>query len=467
MQKPKENIRNDFFQTSGGYTNKGLTSGIYSPTTPWALTRIGDPLPETTPYQLQRIIWDAETIIRAITNMESYYYPSRTLFIQICETIAQNAYVTNLFNLRYSKTINKGVIVENENGIKNDAATNNICNNQFFKKICRYILDAVTFGYSGIYLGEFDSYNNKYPYLMSERRELIQPDRRGILQGPDYPQAVSFDSELIKDLWVLITTENDTSRMPCGYGLMYKIMLEYLYFKDTRMNMAEFLARFGVPGVIVKSDFANDQVAQGQQVNPEIKSLQNALESWGQRLSMIVSPETNIEIAEAKVAKSDAFGQPLEFHKKDIAGLILGHQESVTSTPGKLGSEQGGEESPQQLSQQQVVDSDCNFLVDNLNSNFLDRFFKLNLGLKAGDKFKIENTEQVKKQERAKVATNTQYFMMLQSAKQVGYEVPIDIVKKDTGLELDEVKFDINKLQEDEEKQAENKLINNYFSNES
>ena len=434
-------IQDNIFENVGRKPNTVIIP--MGPASAWDIVMQNVPNPRVIPYQLARRFYDSSTIQEAIRDIERHWYNNRTVLIQIFESINQNGTVSSLIRDAVNSVLNKGIIIGKSETKINSVATKRICKKKWFKDLCADILRAQYWGYSAQYLGEWDG--SKMVGGKTIRRELIDPDRRIILQQPSLPNGATFDDELMAYCYALITTTHDEGRMPCGYGVFFKIMMEYLYFKTARSGNAIFLGKFGSPNIHIKSDAADskyiadpDSTGNKQRINPEWVQLEKSAQEFSAGGTFLTGKNVDVEVLESSIGKNDPFSKFIDLNIDVIKSMILGHENAQSTTPGQLGTAQGGTNSAEYISKEGVIANACDFLCENLNSIILDKLVRNGVRIEAGDMFFIPNNTKKNNDDLMLIDKASKTFTMVQQAKIAGVKIPIKWVAELTGIPIEE-----------------------------
>jgi len=124
--------------------------------------------------------------------------------------------------------------------------------------------------------------------------------------------------------------------------------------------------------------------------------LENAIANMGANGYAITDPQDDIQFLEAALAGTGWNGYDnLEKRcENKISKLILGHSDALDSTPGKLGADQGGDESPVQKALSEIQIEDGRFVERVVNKMLFPKLFKIGQ-MPQGVKFVFLNDDEV------------------------------------------------------------------------
>ena len=300
------------------------------------------------PVQLLRLKHDVRMWRDAVLEAELAYYPQRIKMQRLFIDTALNGHVKACTEKRKDLTLLRRFELQDSSGKRLDEATKAISECEWFQKFLSYTLDAIYYGYSLIALG--DIIDNDLPNLIIVKRWNTSPDRYNVTSYDYAIVGQDFRADDVKDWHVYVPTPSDNGTSPCGYGLFYNVAVYEIFCRNVLGFNGDFVERFSMPYVHAKTTKPSD----------ERDDLEATVANMGANGYAITDPQDDIEFLEAALAGTGWNGYDnLEKRCEDkISKLILGHSDALDSTPGKLGADQGGDESPVQkaLSEQQIKD---------------------------------------------------------------------------------------------------------------
>ncbi len=300
------------------------------------------------PVQLLRLKHDVRMWRDAVLEAELAYYPQRIKMQRMFIDTALNGHVKACTEKRKDLTLLRRFELQDSSGKRLDEATKAISECEWFQKFLSYTLDAIYYGYSLIALG--DIIDNDLPNLIIVKRWNTSPDRYNVTSYDYAIVGQDFRADDVKDWHVYVPTPSDNGTSPCGYGLFYNVAVYEIFCRNVLGFNGDFVERFSMPYVHAKTTKPSD----------ERDDLEATVANMGANGYAITDPQDDIEFLEAALAGTGWNGYDnLEKRCEDkISKLILGHSDALDSTPGKLGADQGGDESPVQkaLSEKQIKD---------------------------------------------------------------------------------------------------------------
>lgn len=384
--------------------------------------------------QFARIKQDVQTWRDAVTEAELPLWPHRVKMQRIFQDTILNGHVTACMNKRKNLTLLRDFSFYDGDEAKDELAA--IIKKEWFMQMVSYILDAPAFGYT--LLGFGDIINNELPQLELIRRQNISPDRMNVvslvysLSGINFFEGGSNDLEgnSFYDWTAWIPTPTELGVSKCGYGYLYKIALYEIFLRNTLGFNADFIELYAQPyrvGKTTKSD------------GPERDKMEAALRDMGSSGYAIIDPTDEIAFLETKLGGTGWKGyQDFEMRlEKKITKIILGHEDAMSSTPGKLGSTQG-EESPQQISMDEIQTIDGRFVETVLNGEVFPKLRAL--GMQIPDlPFRFKNDAEKQQIREREDETNQKTVNIVSTLKTAGYEVDAEYISERTGIPVTKV----------------------------
>ena len=393
-----------------------------SPSSPFDYNSLKDPSPRPTQAQLPYSSFDANDLKSAVISAEYYRYPNRVPLLIIYRRLLQNSMISSLIYKRNIVTLSKQIDLKLDDQIL--PISDKITKSKWFNEFKEYILMNIYYGYGGIYIGE--NINQEFKNYELKRREYINPDLRSMTTTLGYPSGIRYDIPPISDKVLITTTTNDVASMKCGFGILYKIMTEFMFYSQTRSQWGNYNSKYGTPFIHAKTDIQNDQL-QDKEYSEDLYILETALIN-SSKGTLITPKDTDITIVEpAKGSNKDIFLEFIKLNKEEIKGLILGHENAMESTPGSLGNT-NGKDSQEYTTFKMIIDNDCKFLENELNNNLLPLMGKNGFKIPAGSRFIINNQKQDLEEK----------LLNIKIAKDLGYKVPKSEIEKLLGIKLED-----------------------------
>lgn len=368
------NIKN-FFITPSNITLKSQRSGIAN-----RMAAGGSIDPEKNlgntlvPIQMPRIRQDVQNWRASIEEAEMAIYPFRVLMQQMYIDTANDGHVKSAVEARKALTLLRKYIVRNENGETDEKWTTYI-QKQWFKDYISYTLDAIFYGYTLISLG--DCIDNEFPEITIVRRWNISPDRTEVASITYVPNGIRFLEGEERKWHVWVKTASDVGVSNCGYGLYYILSYSAIIIRNNTSANITYNELFGSPTKVLKTAASNEE---------ERQAAEWALQRLGNAGGVVLKPEDELEFIEAKSGAGYKSYADLELrHKNLISQLILGHQDAISSIPGKLGNntatKPGEIGSPVQEALSAIQQKDGDFVMHYINNELLPRMREIGINI--------------------------------------------------------------------------------------
>jgi hypothetical protein len=240
---------------------------------------------------------------------------------------------------------------------------------KWFRKFLNYALDAKFYGYSLISLG--DIVNNDFPNLNLVRRWNVSPDRFNVTSYQYSVVGQDFRADDVKNWHIYVDTIHEDGVSPCGYGLFYNIAIYEIIMRNVLLWNTGFTERYSMPYVHAKTTKPSD----------ERDELEQVIANMGANGYAITDPQDEIDFLEASLAGTGwkGYDNLEERCEKKISKILLGHGDALDSTPGRLGADQGGDESPIQKAQSEIQIEDGDDMESIINNELFPKLAALGL----------------------------------------------------------------------------------------
>jgi len=404
------NVRN-FLSGSGNNSTLATTDGNKNANT--NLRR------EISKLNVVREKQDAKTWRDAIEEAERAFWPFRvkmqTLFLDTVleghtkSCIRKRKKLTLLRNFRFADT----------NGKVNEDLTNRF-KKTWFSLFVEYAIEAQLYGYTLISMGDLDeTLDNPFPNLSILQRTHVSPDRMHIAKFPYSPAGIDFTKEPYSDWYVYVTTPSETGASfgrQCGYGELYSVGLYSIYLRNLYGQNASFIELFGQPLRVGTTDKLE---------GPEYDKFVSFMANMGGGNFIVKDGQDTVHFEESKTIGT-AYKVYGDFEKRNadlVAKLLLGHADALNSTPGKLGSSQGGEQSPAQIALNETQATDGLFIEHIVNDELLPRLRNLGWTIPEDVKFEFENNDEADETRRTEDKDNLQTATFVKMLKDGGFEI--------------------------------------------
>ncbi|EHQ29892.1 phage portal protein family protein [Mucilaginibacter paludis] len=368
------------------------------------------------PVQLMRLKTDVKMWRDAITEAELAYYPQRIKMQRMYLDTALNGHVKACTLKRKRLTTLRRFELQDADGKALPEATKALAECQWFLNFQNYVLDAIFYGYSLIALG--DIIDNDLPDLSIVKRWNVSPDRFNVTAYDYAVVGQDFRADEVKNWHVYVTTPSETGISPCGYGLFYNVALYEIFLRNLLGYNGDFVERFSMPYVHAKTT-KQDETERGE--------LEQAVANMGANGYAITDPNDDIEFLEAALAGTgwNGYDNLEQRCEKKISKLILGHSDAMDSTAGKLGSEQGGNESPVQKALSEVQIEDGRMMENVINKQLFPKLAAIGQ-MPKGVKFVLQNNDEVQETLTRQTSNALNLAKVAQTLKQAGLEIDAD-----------------------------------------
>lgn len=337
---------------------------------------------QITPLQMVRLRQDVGMWRRAVAEAEWAYYPYRVKMQQMFIDTILNGHVGALMERRNDLTLLRDYTIHGPDGQPSAALTEEFKEHDWFLDFISHALEAEFFGYSLISLG--DIVQGSLEGVSVIRRWNISPERYQVGKFPYDASGIDFREAPYTDWHVYVTTRSDTGVSPCGYGLLYKVALYEIFLRNTLGFNGDFVELYAQPyrvGYTTKTTEA------------ERAELEMALQRMGSSGYAVLDQGDEIKFLETALGGTGYKGyESLEDRcQKTVSKLILGHADALDSTPGKLGSAQGGTQSPAALALADKQTKDGRKIQGIINQQLFPRLTRLGLGYPEGIRLRYNN----------------------------------------------------------------------------
>jgi hypothetical protein len=408
------------------------------------------------PVQFPRVRMDLREWRDAISEAEMPIFPYRVKMQQIYQDLILDGYVYACWQKRKRLTLSKKPCFFNKNKQPADAIQKlDFIHSQWWYTLTDYLLDAQGYGYQLISLG--DMIEGKFPGISVVRRQNISPDREIVspviymIDGihyadPDYKarkyffdkdNEISFNTscnsntegESYYDWHIWVKTPNQFGMSSCGYGIFYQVALFAILMRNNLKFNADFVEMFAQPIRWLKTN----KTDESERAQAEI-SLQN----MGSSAYIITDKEDEVQLVQNPASGNawQSYTSLEERCKKSISAVILGHEDCMSSIPGRLGSEQGNANSPIQTALREIENEQDKWLSAVINDNLLPKLRNLGFHIPADVTYGyLNNAEQNEIAEMDSKRKND-FANIVETLTRAGYDVDEKQVEEETGMRV-------------------------------
>ena len=377
------------------------------------------------PVQFQRIKHDVGMWREAVTESELAFFPQRVKMQRMFQDTGLNEHVSACVRERKRLTLLRKFKLCDEKG-KEDEALTKLFTKQWFRNFQNHSLNAIFYGYSLITLG--DVVNDTFPALDVIRRHNISPDRLNVTSYIYSLSGENFTEKPYVDWHIWVPTPTELGVGSCGYGLFYEIAKTEILLRNNTGYNADYQEVFGQPIRVGKTTKTDET---------ERKALEKALDRMGSQAFILLDDgQDTIELIESKNTGT-AYMSYADFeHRQEqkISKVILGNADAMSSTPGKLGNGQGGEDSPIIKALTDVQAEDGIFVENVVNGELIPRMRKFGFRIPLNYHFEYVNNREVEEYRRKVDASNQATAQIAQTLKSAGMQMDPNYFTKRTGI---------------------------------
>jgi len=290
-----------------------------------------------------------------------------------------------------------------------------------------YALEAKAYGYSLIYLG--DIVDADFPKLSIVRRFNVSPDRYNVTEFIYSISGAPFLEDPYKNWHIWVDTPSDVGVSECGYGYLYKAALYEIFARNILSQNADATEMYAMPVRVGKTN----KTAESE----ERAIFEQALAEMGSAGWILLDAlGDSVEFLESK-----SLGQGYKIYEslekrleQKISKIILGHADALDSTPGKIGGNQGGDQSPQQQALHDIASEDMTDLVDVINNQLLPKLRNLGFFIPDNLEFEFSNNEELNAAREEEDEANLLTAQVFKMIKDAGGEPDWDYFTKRTTI---------------------------------
>lgn len=379
------------------------------------------------PVQLARVKQDVQTWRGWMNEAENAWYPHRVKQQQGYDDTILNGQVEACMNRRLNLTMLKNYNIVNKTSRKPNPVTTALIKKQWFRNVMKYSLQAKGFGYSLIYLG--DCINDAFPNASIIKRFNISPDRLNVTQFIYSISGANFLDPEFAPWHIWVTTPSDIGVSKVGYGYLYKVAFYEIIARNVLTQNLDATERYGMP--MLKGKTSKSQESAERAI---FETAMAEMGSNGWILMDAVGDE--VEIVESKsLGNGYKIYESLETRaEKKISKIILGHADAMDSTPGKLGGDQGGEESPAQAAMRDTATTDMTDFTELCNDQILPKLRQIGLLIPDEEEFEFDNNDELAEARDKEDSANLKTATVYKTIKNAGGDPDWDAFGKKTGI---------------------------------
>lgn len=391
------------------------------------------------PVQFERIRHDVGMWREAVRESELAWFPQRVRMQRMYQDTILSEHVFACWDRRKNLTLLRDFKICNKNGVEDKDLklyfrniTSNLSGEEensaaWFDDFMDYSLDSKGFGYSLISLG--DLVNDAFPNISTIRRQNVSPDRLNVTSYVYSLSGQAFLENPYVNWHVWIPTPSMTGVGKCGYGLFYMIAKSEILLRNNVQFNADFQEVFGQP--IRKGTSAAVEEAERAEYARSLARMGS--QPW------VLLDETKGETLDIIETKSigGAYKSYSDFEmrmQKNISKVLLGHADAMDSTPGKLGGQQGAEETPAGKAQDDIQVKDGIFIQNIINSKLIPKMRRLGFDIPIDYHFEFLNNQENEEFRQREDSSNLQTAEIAVNMSQAGLQMDPGYFQKRTGI---------------------------------
>ena len=408
------------------------------------------------PVQFPRVRIDMREWRDAITEAEMPIFPYRVKMQQIYQDLILDGHVYACWQKRKRLTLlKKPVFFDKDNHKVENNQHLNFIHSQWWNTLTDYLLDAQGYGYQLVSLGDITG--GAFPDVSVVRRQNISPDREVVspviymIDGihyadPNYkarnyffdkerevcfnnPDAVNEGGESYSDWHIWVKTPNPFGMSACGYGIFYQVALFAILMRNNLKFNADFVEMFAQPIRWLKTN----KTDESERAMAEI-SLQN----MGSNAYVITDKEDEMQLLQNSSAGNgwESYANLEERCKKAITAVILGHEDCMSGTPGKLGSQQDGNNSPANKAMREIETEQDKWLCSIINDNVLPKLRNLGFPIPKDVVYGYQNNDELNEVTDLENKRKSEFANIIETLTRAGYKVDEKYVSEQLGMEV-------------------------------
>ena len=349
-----------------------------------------------------------------------------------------NGHVYAVMNYRKALTLKKGFDLCNSDGSVNEELTKLIKKDWFFR-VMEGRLDAEFFGYTLLNFSDIinselysrDFWGNLSP-IKTIPRPWVSPDRLKVANIPYNLNGVPFRNQEYVDSngnkpydWTFyFDTPSENGITECGYGLLYKVAHYEILLRNLLGQFATFVELYGSPmrvGSTMKTGDERDQF---------FDDLYNA----GSSATIVKDVNDMIEFVETRSGASsqDVYTSLIAYLEKNITKMILGHEDAMSSIPGKLGAS-----NEVQMALSTIESKDCMAVEHSMNVEVLPKLRMQGFPIPEDMVFKFRNVKETEEFRRKEDESNKATADIFKVIKDAGGDPDWSYFTERTGIPVE------------------------------
>ena len=282
--------------------------------------------------------------------------PNRARLLDIYRDTMADAHLTGCVAQRTDFVMARSFRLDNADGTQNTEAAE-IFDQQWFKDLCKLILQSIYYGHSLIELGDITTNNNGTPIYENVRlipRKHVIPEHNRIIRNlsDHWTAGIDYKQPELNQWLIEAGTPNDL-------GLLLKASIHTIAKRNMTAYWDTFGETFGMPMRVAKTDTRDPKL---------LNHIFELLKKAAGKQTIVTDHDTDIQLIEN--ARGDAYNvyqQRIQLANSEISKLIIGQTMTI----------EDGSSLSQSTTHLQVfkniVEKDADFLRDTINNQLLPR----------------------------------------------------------------------------------------------
>jgi len=321
--------------------------------------------------------------------------PRRQKLIEVYKDMVLDNHLSAVMDSRFLKILNTPFHILNENGERDDEATE-LIKQRWATKLNRLAMESIFYGYSLVFLKVGTDGIDDVDLVP---REHVIPERHGVLEDLHTDKIIPYNQLPESDFYIPIGE-------PTDLGLLLKASPMVIFKKNSIQHWSQLQERFGIPPIVAKTGSRDEKV-------------HNEIEKWLRELSTnaygLFPQDTEIEISNTQISGAkDIFKPANDLVDEQLSKLILGQTMTTDNGSSKSQSE------VHERKESEVTAADYTFLEYEWNDKVIPRLITHGFPLE-NRFFRFDQTKTLPLQEQWKMVKG-----MLDS----GYQIPNDYIQE-------------------------------------
>ena len=318
--------------------------------------------------------------------------------------IGLDAFLSGITGKRTLRISNKPFSIVDPSGEEIEDATA-LLRRRWFKTYIKKAMESIWYGYSFLYLYEFDAMSQEFKTIKLIPRDHCRPTDCHVLPDPYVSKGYPVNEPPFSQYVSIINPDEDS------LGLYDKAAPLFILKKHSWSSWDQFEEMFGIPVRVAKT------ASQDKTVQAEIKKW---LEDMGSAAYGLFPEGTDLEIKQSTATDSfQVFNEKRKAANEELEILVMG----ITNAAQEGGTY--GKQKSLSEEQDEVMEDDADFITTEVNDYLLPQLRANGYAIPEDGSFKFDAKDNTSPIDKAK---------LFHQVKKLGYELDQDQVQKDTGV---------------------------------